>query len=296
MPSGEREEAARRRRKLDEKIELVLPQKKRSLAFTTAAESESLIRETEAALKTLSGSWAGGSRPQATCRDEKPAFENLFADGRPDAADSNSLKDVITFRDAHSAASNAASSVLRVKREIDHESVDYDQLDDDDSSPELEIDMSLSPEAATCKDNRDDSARPFLSTPSSSFSSASAFRPPSSKLQGGHYADAFGYHLQGASAAAIAAVEKAKSMGKADLPPGTSAGGSKPDSSKQYTILQPTGVASRAASALQEAARDAPIAEAKVLPGALSPASISRGGKHFPNKTKQTKKNCCRVV
>ncbi|XP_039292249.1 uncharacterized protein LOC111049000 isoform X3 [Nilaparvata lugens] len=86
-----------------------------------ALDDETLIRETEAALKSLSGSWPGSrssfyNRSEPEDRFESPAFENLFeekknsADKAPPASSSSatagsgdssscSLKDVITLRE-----------------------------------------------------------------------------------------------------------------------------------------------------------------------------------------------------
>lgn len=125
----------------------LLPQKKRALVNahspnrsplkktvkisdgSETVDDETLIRETEAALKSLSGSWSGpraGFYNKASEQDERyesPAFENLFDENKSSgkkmaqcsAVSSSSttsdnsvcsLKDVITLRDTQSGAEN----------------------------------------------------------------------------------------------------------------------------------------------------------------------------------------------
>lgn len=142
----EEETAMKRRKKSaiddykqEETKQLVLPQKKRVLPNTDSSspakktvkssqllnqtedpvDDETLIRETEAALKSLSGSWPGprGSSYNRGMpeHDESPTFENLFEEKKvnpklsPSSSISSSgsndnscsLKDVITLRDQH---------------------------------------------------------------------------------------------------------------------------------------------------------------------------------------------------
>lgn len=124
--------------------QLVLPQKKRVIPATSPAkkkqstttasadepvDDETLIRETEAALKSLSGSWPGprGSAYPRGMPDhnESPTFENLFEEKKanaklsptPSATTSgegatSSIKDVITLRDPHSEDKSPKSSPL----------------------------------------------------------------------------------------------------------------------------------------------------------------------------------------
>ncbi|KAB0794471.1 hypothetical protein PPYR_11310 [Photinus pyralis] len=135
--------------------QVILPQKKRVLPSSSAsspakksqklgqpvpsqdenAVSETLIRETEAALKNLSGSWPGprGSSYNKQ-QEDSPAFENLFEEKKANpklspSSSSNSssdntcsLKDVITLRDPHedldkSSKINKLSKPLKIKQE-----------------------------------------------------------------------------------------------------------------------------------------------------------------------------------
>lgn len=185
---------------------IVLPQKKRVLPPTSTSSSppakktqktasassspdegvadENLIRETEAALKNLSGSWPGprGSSYKKQQQQESPVFENLFDEKKatvklsPSASSNSSsdnacsLKDVITLREQHEemdekglkvggktvkikqeliddGAAGKAKVKTIVKPEPSYKSPDFNELVDD-SSNELEIDMS---EAASDK-------------------------------------------------------------------------------------------------------------------------------------------------
>lgn len=222
----------KRRKKSEEPKSLVLPQKKRVLPPTNSASpakkspklspsdegaaEETLIRETEAALKNLSGTWPGPRSGYGNHQEENPPFENLFDEKKasvkmsPSSASSTSsdntcsLKDVITLREQHEEGADDKSA-LRTKKALEskqkqnkkdmvqYQSPDFNELVDD-SSNELEIDMS---EAASEKnesgDKLDDGHRkeekpkfneqgfhafPRTTTTTSPFSSTSAFRPP----------------------------------------------------------------------------------------------------------------------
>lgn len=360
-----------KRRKKALEPELVLPQKKRVLppASTTnspakknlkssspqeeIAANETLIRETEAALKNLSGSWPRGSN-YSKQQEESPAFENLFEEKKanakfsPSSASNSSsdnacsLKDVITLRDQHDDEDKgrARSKTVRIKQEVtdDQEpelkskskhsgpSQHYDPPDFnelvDDSSNELEIDMSEgadkdeSNEAKggkrkSSEDHEDLSYRPPLSMVSP-FSTTSAFRPlhcEPKKTIGGP----LGPYPEEATFVGYSAEEKSKiPLNVANLKQenpqvdSTSEGAAieakSPDAmDKHYTILQPASAGSRAASALQEAAREGVPTVSAVsssnssssssessssknttggydrMSGTLSPTSLSRG-------------------
>ncbi|XP_057652625.1 myelin transcription factor 1 isoform X1 [Diorhabda carinulata] len=338
----------KRRKKCEDTKSLVLPQKKRVLPPTSSpnrvkkspkleegAAEETLIRETEAALKNLSGSWPGprGGYPQ---QEDTPAFENLFDEKKANvkmspASTSNSssdnacsLKDVITLREQHEhedtsdekscstngkSSSKSSDSKSKGSGKMNYSSPDFNELVDD-SSNELEIDMS---EAAAEKNEfneKDDQTRkkepskyPSTSSSfhtfsrSSPFSSTSAFRPPQSKNPplGPFPAEAtFVGYPDGASTEGKKSIIPLKpTESQAELqksPEGVN---------KQYTILQPAGVGSRAATTLQEVAREGvhnvavvggtsnnevggKISATTVAPGTLSPNSIGREGSKCP--------------
>lgn len=339
----------KRRKKSEESKPLLLPQKKRVLPHSNTsspikkspkltseegAPEETLIRETEAALKNLSGSWPGhrGGYHQ----EDAPAFENLFDEKKSgikmspistsNSSSDNacSLKDVITLREQHEHDESSDEKTINPRSKLvprsgdgklnkspksHYQSPDFNELVDD-SSNELEIDMS---EAAAEKnesikidqEKKKEDPKPKYPSESSSFhaftrspttgspfSSNSAFRPPQSKNPplGPFPAEAT---FVGYPSETSAPEEKSKSI--VPLKPTESQVESQVKSpegtNKQYTILQPAGHSSRAASTLQEVAREGvrsvpaiggntsePSGGKMVAPpGSLSPNSIGRG-------------------
>lgn len=166
----------KRRRRLPEEEDVEapsapLPQKKRILppglvaqpspsrkpskdGHPEAEDDEVLIRETQAALKSLSGSWPHEQRNSLYTRpehEESPAFENLFEDkkacikmspssvstsssGSMDA--SSSLKDVITFRDQVDGKSKNSSKVdSKQLKQVRRVEKDNDAYKDKSDSP-----------------------------------------------------------------------------------------------------------------------------------------------------------------
>ncbi|XP_060528221.1 myelin transcription factor 1 isoform X2 [Cylas formicarius] len=353
----------KRRKKSDETAAkpLLLPQKKRVLpassasspakksqklspmvnvAETEAADDETLIRETEAALKNL-GSWPGPRGSYNSQNEESPAFENLFDEKKasvkmsPSSASNSStdnacsLKDVITLREEEKSDNTKCKSV-RVKQEItdddgdrrknEYHPPDFNELVDD-SSNELEIDMS---EAASEKnefsDKSDHSGEKHkrkqderqskytessfstfsrsINPSTSPFSSTSAFRPPQPSKNltnlGPYPAEAtfVGYPSMDQTGPVD---DKPKNILK-PIETATEAPSAKsPDAAnKQYTILQPANIRSRAANVLQEVAREGVPTVAAVESssvessksgtptGSLSPNSIGREGSKCP--------------
>lgn len=131
------------KRESDSPKQVILPQKKRVLPTSATnspvkknlktgqsvpsqdenVASETLIRETEAALKNLSGSWPGPRGSNYNKQDESPAFENLFEEKKGNlklspSSSSNcsssdnacSVKDIITLRDPHEEVDKSSKS------------------------------------------------------------------------------------------------------------------------------------------------------------------------------------------
>lgn len=382
--SGVDAPGAKRRRRLDDDDQEVpsaapLPQKKRVVASNLGGgpsptrkpikmvdgqpepeDDEMLIRETQAALKSLSGSWPHDPRNSMYTRPEpedSPAFENLFEDKKssvkmsPSSASTTSssgsvdascsLKDVITLRDQQAEGkskvyakidSKSIKQCKRGDRDSDsskdrsespkpqekyssrYEPPDFNELVDD-SSNDLEIDMSEPsndredderPDSRQKKriDDKKEAARHSLynsyknSAGIPSFSSQSAFRPPSEVNKhpriGPYGAEAtfVGYpENRGSSSHVLSSIgdgEQSASQKPSSETIVTTESDSSPAlitaaataAGKQYTVLQPAGAGSRATTALQEAARGAPsviaVTECRPTP-ALSPASLGRG-------------------
>ncbi|KAF7285615.1 hypothetical protein GWI33_010406 [Rhynchophorus ferrugineus] len=339
---------------------LILPQKKRVLPPSSVGSpvkknqklsssssgsdenvpDETLIRETEAALKNL-GSWPG---PRGSTynnqNEESPAFENLFDEKKanikmsPSSASNSStdnacsLKDVITLRE-DDKSDNFKSKVVRIKQEVceersksDYRPPDFNELVDD-SSNELEIDMS---EAASEKnessdrsntsdgyrdrkkdDDRFSEAQSFSaftrhssgsSALSSPFSTNSAFRPPQPSNKtltnlGPYPAEATFVGYPGMDQSQVVE-DKPKNILKPVEAASDSAAVKSPEASnKQYTILQPASMRSRATNAFQEVSRDGVVSVTSVgaepskitittATASLSPNSIGREGSKCP--------------
>ena len=121
----EEEGAGKRKRKKEgeEEGERSLPQKKRALmeakkknSAEEAVDDETLLRETEAALKSLSGSWP----TQREAEDPAPPFENLF-EGSRGAGPGSDLKEVITLHgpqhEPKSARTTEIDNLLKIETE-----------------------------------------------------------------------------------------------------------------------------------------------------------------------------------
>ncbi|KAK6626055.1 hypothetical protein RUM43_006359 [Polyplax serrata] len=308
----------------------LLPQKKRALhtspspsptrktsklnTTSTVEDDEILIRETEAALKSLSGSYTG---PREEDKFEQPQFENLFEEKKvnkitavnattaPSNVDlSNPLKDIITLRELQDK--NLKESKRSVDNKLNHAKIKREEAGDsgrngekftgtryepdfnelvNDSSNELEIDMSESAEE-TCKKEdmkNNNNSSPNTNNSSLTLSSSSAFRSPEIRNRvsidnagippiGPFPASAtfVGYPNSGIQTPIQSpqVMETKPKPEKVELERQDSTVNGKtpvgsPDS-KQYTILQPAGAGSRAATVMEDIAREGVLSVAAV--------------------------------
>lgn len=292
------------------KTEAPLPQKKRVVPTPKkptrdeqpAEDNEALIRETQAALKSLSGSWPDSKSSYSRDPDESPDFENLFEEKKSkmspvassassSASDACSLKDVITLRKGDA------------KR---YDPPDFNELVDD-SSDALEIDMSEQADDDKVSKRRSVADRDgvigrhhqsLYASYAQRASGASAFKPPAdSKRILTAFPPETAFEEDKSCVPGPMPLQPAK-LEPDDMLPKTSVPSvASPGASKQYTILQPAGVGSRAASAIQDVAREGVVSVAAVSsscsPGptlsdastvpvtrptqSLSPGSINRG-------------------
>lgn len=225
-----------------EKLSTPLPQKKRSLppmmvngktakhGSDEQADDETLIRETQAALKSLSGSWSDtrSSLYRLNDQDENPQFQNLFEEQKHQKYDNRSL--------------------LSLKRESDSFMYFPRQKENDQDRVNSQNDF----------DNGDKKRIPF--------SQASAFKPPidvKRSTPNGVLPMPYTYSYSGDSSAFISYPPSAatNSMMQSDKHEKCLKDNHNeeenlktldtPDT-KQYTTLQPAGVGSRAASVLQD--------------------------------------------
>lgn len=257
-------------------------------------EDENLIRETQAALKSLSGNWVRNSSPPISSEDNDDGngFENLFDDKRSDkmlpsspsqSSESASQKS-FTYNDDHRAddqRTNGINENGEKRNRSDEEKSEYDRhskyshydgtnFDElGDSSNELEIDCDddendykhkRKPEMVTV--NKQSLFNAYkAATAALPYSTQSAFKPPAEVKHRMHNpslpSEPFGGYSND---------HEKSSVNKG---------------SKQYTVLQPAGAGSRAATALQEA-RAVPTAQPArdTRPPATFSPTNSRGTGH----------------
>lgn len=334
-----------------------LPQKKRTLIAVSPSRSpakksvklnqnaaeeqddETLIRETEAALKSLSGSWPARENIYRD-QDESPAFENLFEEKKKSMAGTDGgccLKDVITLRGSQDGKTktdiNKNSTIVKeenvkkedsakkpavkengceienVKIENDcnnsvHNPVsrvkqekysryepDFNELVDD-SSNELEIDMS---DPTQDDDDKRELLKKRKEEKDEKKYTPSAFKPiggeqkeKNMELFGPYPAGAtfVGYPGPIAAPTEIAArdsriIEESKRMLIKEEPETVQVTSTKREGtpegpgSKHYTILQPAGAGSRAATAIQDVAREG-VVSVSAVSSSMSPPTKDR--------------------
>lgn len=238
-------------------------------------DDESLIRKTQAALKSLSGSWPRGQSPAHSGdeNDDANGFENLFDDKRSqkmlpsspspsyESADGDvsqksynhhqvddhingaSENEDSTRRSHRSDRERSIDDDKHVKYPNNYDAPSFDELVDS-SSNELEIDMSDRNDDKYEEDKDNKQRRKEIvsvnkqslynaykaATAALPYSTQSAFKPPAEvkhRLHGAIPSEPFGGYSN----------DHEKSH----------------KGSKQYTVLQPAGAGSRAATALQEA-------------------------------------------
>lgn len=315
----------------DEKLSL--PQKKRSFLPVTSSrnqnninnnnnnnnintkddqDDETLIRETQAALKSLSGSWpdARNSLYKINDQDENPSFQNLFdakqsvesklSPAQSTTSNESNSKEV--FRDYNGKIKADLKNYHKFRKERDsespkysshyHQTPDFNELVDD-SSNDLQIDMSDGERSSAKKCKKDD----YPSGPKVPFSATSAFKPPSELRKNGigtpigpyPAAATFigGYQpveqqpqstvMEQPTVAFVDNTEKSVKIKVEEIPKPIGS----PDS-KQYTILQPAGIGSRAASVMQDIAAREGVVSVSAVSSSSSPGigvvSSSSGG------------------
>lgn len=329
-------------RKSDEK--LYYPQKKRNFAplsnnrshighnrqCSEDQDDETLIRETQAALKSLSGSWPEDRSLTYKINetDENPSFQNLFEEKNGNGRKMSPTISTTTTAAAAAAAvvfsnqnANDAGEVYRDGysfREYNgkfkptvqkcmqqskyrciesnknmYQSHDFNELVDD-SSNEPPLDIST-PNAMSNNSNhnqKDDASfgQNNLRKLSDSiygnngyqphrmlvpFSQSSAFKPPGDNkrnasvalpLVGYHHTDAGNYtnYSSDISTALCNNVDKEKIYSKLNAKDEDGVKSIDSPDSKHYTTLQPAGVGSKAASVMQDIAREGVLSVAAV--------------------------------
>lgn len=273
--------------------QMSLSQSNRILAQRQSSDDqddEALIRETQAALKSLSGSWPETRnsiyKPE---QDENPTFPNLFEEKH------GARGDDMSSMSGNGAASTSDESIdyydekgKRFRRDKDecmqqtpsrfrlmdslkansqYQSHDFNELVDD-SSTELQIDI------APGKGNDEKSKEYFYGNYARvPFSQNSAFRPPADAKRSSNLGIPFYHHSDSVYAPYVSDMsagglcdgdEKPKDVMKIHVKDEDLSKSADSPDSKQYTILQPAGVGSKAASVMQDIAREGVVSVAAV--------------------------------
>lgn len=275
----------RRRRLLDDERRDELDARRRPLpvykphAARPEEDDETLIRETQAALKTLSGSWSRDqiSNHSGDENDDANGFENLFNDKRSDkmlpsspsqssesaSQQSFSARTMHQTDEHHTNGASDDDEKTRKSQRSDREksSEEYDKhkysnhydapnFDElvDSSSNELEIDMS---ERNDDKYDDDREAKPKRKSEMVSVNKQSLYNAYKAATA------ALPYSTQSAFKPPAEVKHRIPGSSLPSEPFGGYSNDHEKSSvhkgSKQYTVLQPAAAGSRAATALQEA-------------------------------------------
>lgn len=258
-------------------------------------DGETIIRETQAALKSLSGSWSETNSPIRKETEESSVFPNLFDD-----RNGHKIMSPITTTAFNSNSSSAyrESYYLNGKPKLctqskrprlndsKYQSSEFNEIVGDGTNQTdkltLQSDKSETIYENTSTTSEYQSNR-SVPTTTATFSQSSAFHPPSfdSKKSNPfgsmshsayHYTDSSGYSTYSSldlNASTNGSPERERTFGKAF---------SKDDDMnatdyKEYTTLQPAGVGSKAASVIQDVSRDGGGVPSVVVMNSMSNAN-----------------------
>lgn len=237
---------------------------------------EILIRETQAALKSLSGNWSETNATAKIDTEYNSVYPNLFDEKNETKIMSPittaySSNDSLSQRDYYYVNGKPKSSSQSKKPRLNdskYQSADFNELVGGDNTNQTDK-ITLPSDKSDYETNSEyRSVQPFSQT--------SAFHPPSmfeSKRSNSfgsmshsayHYADSSGYSTYSSldmNASSNSSPERERPFGKAF---------SKDDDMsaadyKEYTTLQPAGVGSKAASVIQDVARESGTGAASVV-------------------------------
>lgn len=252
-----------------------LPQKKRSLppmmvngktpklgGADEQPDDETLIRETQAALKSLSGSWSDtrSSLYRLNDQDENPQFQNLFEEQKHQKYDNRSLLSL----------KRESDSFMYFPRQKENDQDRVNSQNDFDGGDKKRIPFSQSSAFKPPTDVKRSTPNGVLPMPYSysygADSSAFISYPPSS-TNSMMQSDKHEKSLKDNNNDVDDEEENSKTLDTPDT--------------KQYTILQPAGVGSRAASVLQDMHRSNESVLAAV--SASTAAGQQHGGQSSPS-------------
>lgn len=373
MIKFEENELLKRRKRLGDKDEnQYLPQKKRATSnsienrrqnSTEEQDDEALIRETQAALKSLSSSWPESCSPiyKMNEMNENPAFQNLFEEKNNNNNSNNNSNNTnnntkmsptsttptimsnlnsnacneqqfgYTYRDQNGKIRPDMKSLQKYRRDKDepnrsktnfgqnqqYQSYDFNELVDDSST-----DIQLNAAGAFNENQKDETFNQNQLLRKSEdkfkeffrndmvygnyqsrvpFSQSSAFRPPGDRkvlpnagvpvLGPYHNTDPnYAAYASDISAAVCANEDKDKFLPKLGLEEQPTPKSLESPDSKQYTVLQPAGVGSKAASVIQDIVREGVVSVAAVS------STSSPGLNNIPTTIAGEKGNFDRMV
>lgn len=266
-------------------------------------DDETLIRETQAALKSLSGSWpdSRGSLYKIGDQDENPTFQNLFDDkhkmsptistttGTEGVLDAQ-YKDGFLYKDFSVKCRSDIKSLQKFRREKDesllqqrhkdltkcnsqYQPHDFTELVDD-SSGEL-MDIGGAKDDFIRRDVKGDMYINYNCGMRPTFSQTSAFKPLSdnrkncpTNIPGSYTLDSsygnYGSDVQVNLCESDMKNDKKKNALKSHIKEEEAAKAVDSPDSKHYTILQPAGVGSKAASVIEDVAREGVVSVSAV--------------------------------
>ncbi|XP_037884411.1 uncharacterized protein LOC119634377 [Glossina fuscipes] len=270
--------------KLDERANV--PQKKRNAPITVNGEfvrsskeeqeqedDETLIRETQAALKSLSGSWPAEARNNPYRLNEQdenpPAFQNLFEENRKqkenDQARMNAPQNAEIFsHDQRKRGTFESTSAFKPPNDIKRNSL---------------IGYSCSTYSPY---NVAESSAIFLNYPPPTIPPSNLGNPPNSAggLETNHHSDEVKESKE--------SIKPPKNSVTINSSSGNNHNNNNNNDNKHYTTLQPAGMGSRAASVMQDINREA-TGESQInstsnliLPPIYSPGNLNRDGNKCP--------------
>lgn len=247
-------------------------------------DEEILIRETQAALKSLSGSWNELEHSMQIKRtndtDESATFPNLF-----DEKNGTKKMPPISTSTLNYYYSNVDSSYNKIKSnkklrlsDSKYQSYDFNELvDDDDNTTTNECDkVSSQPQQREIKCESVVYENPSEYRMSAPFSQNSAFRPPSmndnnnqNKRINSHSSMPFpsAYHFTESNSYSNYSHDTMNTMNMSTEreKPYSRDDDVNASDSKEYTTLQPVKVGSKAESVIQDVVRDGVVCSAPVV-------------------------------
>lgn len=267
-------------------------------------DDETLIRETQAALKSLSGSWpdSRGSLYKISDQDENPTFQNLFDDKHNGHKMSPTIstttgaegvidvqyKDGYLYKDFNLKCRPDIKCLQKFRREKDESQLQQRHKDStksnsqyqphdftelvDDSSGEL-MDIGGAKDDFNRRDIKGDMY--YNCTMRPTFSQTSAFKPLGdvrkncpTNIAGSYSLDNsygnYGSDTQVNLCEGETKNEKKKNTLKSPIKEEDAAKSVDSPDSKHYTILQPAGVGSKAASVIEDVAREGVVSVSAV--------------------------------